>query len=262
MPYKDKQKQREAQRAYEEKRKGTRHRGWVFLLYPESCTENWADLLTTEQIPACVSPMHDSDVNGDGTPKKPHMHVLALWDGPTSYQSAKALCDLLGGVIPPENPMPGMPKPWAQSVRAAARYLCHLDNPEKVQYDPNDVREFGGVDYFELIASASDDDDELDKMFDFIDENNIVSYAEFVRYCRARKPEWRRLVYHRYAAVVSRYIKSFAWESQTATREDEITQERREHDRLLQERLEREAGDWAMATLERLAVERLQQQND
>lgn len=248
MPYKDKSKQQEAQRAYEEKRKGTRHRGWVFLVYPESAPENWRELLEVEQVPCLVSPLHDQDENADGTPKKPHHHVLALWDNPTTYESAKALADLVGGVIPPKNPKPGTPKPWVQSTRAAARYLCHLDNADKAQYSPDQVLQMNGAEFFDIIASAADDDDELDKIFDFIDEHSVVSFAEFVRWCRTNKPEWRRLVYHKYAAIVTRYIKSCAWEAgrESKTDADDLERMRRSVAAEEQERAELNAGNWAM----------------
>ena len=214
MPYKDPEKQRQAQRAYDEKRKGQRHRGWICVSYPESEADNLREVLTNEGVPTYISPVHDRDVNGDGTPKKPHRHYLLLWDSPTSYEVAKSVADAMGAVMPPKNPKPGAPKPYAVVVRTAARYLCHLDNPEKAQYDPNEVEcvNCSLADYFELINSAGDDDDELDKIFDFIDECGITSFAQFCRYVRQDRLEWRRLVYHKYAAVISRYLKSCEWE--------------------------------------------------
>ena len=41
-------------------------------------------------------------------------------------------------------------------VRGYARYLCHLDNPEKAQYNISDVISLGGADYQEVISLASD----------------------------------------------------------------------------------------------------------
>lgn len=242
MPYKDKEKQKEAQRKYDEKRKGTRHRGWVWVAYPESVADGWREMLVNEGVPMFISPLHDRDVNADGTPKKPHMHGLMLWENPSTYESAKAIADAIGAVMPPKNPMPGAPKPYAATVRGAARYLCHLDNPDKVQYDPEDVMCINCTlaDYYEVISSAGDDDLILDEITDYIDENEVVSFAAFVRYCKQERPDWKRLAYHKYAAFITRYIKSIEWEK----RPD------REDVEAIKERAYREAGNWAMGRIE------------
>lgn len=242
MPYRDKEKQREAQRRYEEKRKGTRHRGWVWVHYPESVDKDWREKLTNEGVPMFVSPLHDRDVNADGTPKKDHNHTLALWDSPTSYEVARPIADAIGAVMPPKNPRPGAPKPYAANVRSAARYLCHLDNPDKAQYSPEDVTCINCTiaDYYELISSAGDDDLILDDITDYIDEHGVTSFAAFIRYCKQERPEWKRLAYHKYAALITRYIKSVEYENRpSASDYNKI----REH-------AEFEAGNAAMAAIE------------
>ncbi|WP_369522010.1 Rep family protein [Eggerthella lenta] len=37
-----------------------------------------------------------------------------------------------------------------------ARYLTHMDSPDKAQYDPEGVCEFGGADWRDLCATTSD----------------------------------------------------------------------------------------------------------
>lgn len=255
MPYKDKERQRAAQREYEEKRKGTRHRGWVWVSYPESVAQDWREKLENEGVPMFISPLHDRDKNADGTPKKPHNHGLMLWDSPTSYETAKAIADAIGAVMPPKNPKPGAPKPYAQNVRTAARYLCHLDNPDKAQYNPEDVTCINCTlaDYYAIISSASDDDEVLDEITDYIDANEVVSFAAFIRYCKQERPDWRRLAYHQYAAFLTRYIKSCAWErtNDLAAREqafDEYMSNVLEANR---EKAELEAGNMTLNVLER-----------
>lgn len=242
MPYASKEQQRAAQRKYDEKRKGTRHRGWVWVSYPESVDENWREKLVNEGVPAYVSPLHDRDVNADGTKKKPHNHAVMLWDNPTVYETAKAISDAIGAVMPPKNPKPGTPKPYAANVRSALRYLCHLDNPDKAQYDPEQVTCINATlaDYYELISSAGDDDLILDEITDFIDENCVTSFASFIRYCKQEKPEWKRLAYHKYAALITRYIKSVEWENRP---------DRTDYSAML-ERAELEAGNGAMRAIE------------
>lgn len=259
MPITDPKKRKEAQQRADEKRKGQRHRGWVGILYEDSAPENWRELVTVGGVPCCVSPLHDSDLNADGQPKKPHRHVLAVWDGPVMYDTAKEFMDEIGAVMPPKNPKPGQTKPWAVTVRGASRYLCHTDNPDKAQYSPDDVLSFNGANYFEMANCPGDDDVALDEITDFIDAQGVTSFAAFVRYVKQERPDWKRLTYHKYAAFITRYIKAVAWEARDDL--DERQRDLMEQERDLQERerhmLERlrekaqaEAGNEAMGMLE------------
>ena len=51
-------------------KKDVRARTWTFILYPESAPENWRYILDGYHIPWVESPLHDKDVNPDGTVKK------------------------------------------------------------------------------------------------------------------------------------------------------------------------------------------------
>ena len=44
-----------------------RGRNWWIVVYPESLPENWKEIISTE--PVAISPLHDKDVNADGTKK-------------------------------------------------------------------------------------------------------------------------------------------------------------------------------------------------
>ena len=63
-----------------------------------------------------------------------------------------------------------------------ARYLCHLDQPKKHRYDPADVQAFGALDYQRLIMAGRDEDNLLDEMMEYIDENCITSFRQFCVY--------------------------------------------------------------------------------
>lgn len=52
-----------------------------------------------------------------------------MFDGVKTIEQAKDLFEQIGGV--------GCEK--VNSIRGYARYLCHLDNPEKAQYDQGAV---------------------------------------------------------------------------------------------------------------------------
>ncbi len=126
--------------------RASRTRDFATVIYPESAPENWLDILKEQKIQALVSPLHDSDLNADNTPKKPHYHVHIMFEGPKTKEQAVSLFSLIGGV--------GCE--IVNSRRGMARYLTHEDNPEKHKYSRDDVIQIGGVDYFEIINLPSD----------------------------------------------------------------------------------------------------------
>lgn len=132
-------------------------RNYYTVVYPDSAPKNWIDVLSEERVPAFVSPLHDADVNPDGEAKKPHWHVMIMFDGPKPADRARAIFDKIGGV--------GCDA--VVSVRGYARYLCHLDNPEKHQYDQGDVRQLSGADYVAAIGLPTDKYKAVQEMIDW-----------------------------------------------------------------------------------------------
>lgn len=110
-----------------------RTRNFATVVYPESAPENWFDILAEMKIPAFVSPLHNMDVNPTGEVKKEHYHVMIMFEGVKTVEQALDVFRQIGGVEYCEQ---------IQSLRGYARYLCHLDNPEKHQYNTEDVISF------------------------------------------------------------------------------------------------------------------------
>ena len=50
--------------------KDKRTRNWMIIVYPDSAPERWEDILDEMHIAWACSPLHDKDVNADGTPKR------------------------------------------------------------------------------------------------------------------------------------------------------------------------------------------------
>ena len=172
---------KEVQRRADAKRVG-RTRNFATIVYPESAPENWQNLIAESKLQAFISPLHDSDINPDGTHKKPHYHVIICFDTVKTLDQAKVFTQKIGGI--------GIEK--VSTLRGYARYLCHLDNPEKAQYSQNLVKSFGGADYQEVIALPSDKYKILGEMIDYCTDNHVISYAELVRYARANRQDWFR----------------------------------------------------------------------
>lgn len=205
MPYKDPEKAKAAKKKYDEKRAG-RTRNFATVVYPESAPDNWIDILNEYHVATLISPLHDCDIDPSGNLKKPHYHVLLIFEGPKDFDNqVKPIFDSIGAVG----------RELVNSVRGYARYLCHLDNPEKHQYDVNDVRQLGGADYLGLIQLPTDDIQILKDIFLFIRKNEIYSMAEFLDVVAVHRPEWFSTVALSRGYIVDKYIKSRAWERDT-----------------------------------------------
>ena len=57
-----------------------RSRTWAFEIYPDSADSNWYNQLCELMIHAYISPLHDQDIDEDGKPKKPHYHIMLMYD--------------------------------------------------------------------------------------------------------------------------------------------------------------------------------------
>lgn len=157
-----------------------RTRNWVCVVYPESAPNNWTEILASECVPAIVSPLHNKDVNPTGEPKKPHYHVILQFAGVKSRDQVIDICNKFGGVGPGP----------CSNIQGYARYLIHKDNPEKAQYDSQDVQCFSGADWSELIKTSKDRYDTLAQIIDYINSNDICYYSDLITYCKDNKREW------------------------------------------------------------------------
>lgn len=158
----------------------SRTRNWVCVVYPESSPNNWTEILAGECVPAIVSPLHDKDVNPTGEPKKPHWHVILQFAGVKSRDQVIDICNKFGGV----NPGP------CNNLQGYARYLIHKDNPEKAQYDPQDIQCFSGADWSDLIKTSKDRYDALGAIMQFAHDHNISYYSDLMDYCKNYNREW------------------------------------------------------------------------
>lgn len=180
---------------------GKRTRNWATIIYDP--LEDWLDKLKEFCISFFVSPLHDRDVNPVGEDKKAHYHLIIMFDGPKTREQASQIFDSVGGVG----------AEYVNSMRGYARYLCHLDNPEKVQYDPNDVISFGPTaDYVGVIGLPTDKYDSIGAMMDWVDRERCISFAKLLRYARDYNEIWFRSLCDNSTIVMREYIKSFTWE--------------------------------------------------
>ena len=179
----------------------TRTRNFACVVYPESAPDNWQSILSDQFVPAFISPLHNKDLNPTGEVKKEHFHVMIMFDSVKTIEQAKVIFDLISGV--------GCEV--VNSTRGYARYLCHLDNPEKAQYNIDDVRCLSGADYANVISLVTDKYKAIGEMIDFCQVNDIFSYATLLEYCRLERFDWFRVLCDSGTVVIKEYLKSRSW---------------------------------------------------
>ena len=180
-----------------------RTRNFATVVYPESAPENWQEILSEQFVPAFISPLHNMDVNPTGEQKKEHFHVMIMFDSVKTSDQAKEIFDKIGGV--------GVEV--VQSLRGYARYLCHMDNPEKHQYNPEEVRSLCGADYTGTIGLVIDKYKSIREMISFCKKYNILSYADLLEYCSEERFDWFRVLCDNGTVVIKEYLKSRSWGS-------------------------------------------------
>lgn len=179
-------------------KKDNRFRNFVIVFYPDSCPANFIDIINDFHCQAFLSPLHDKDVNADGEFKKPHYHLMLMFEGNKSISQIQDFSDRLSGVLPQE----------VNSIRSHARYLVHLDNPDKFQYNISDVKSFCGADYSDIINLASDKYKAIFDMIQFCNDNNIVEFCDLVNYACTNNFAWFRVLADNGTMVVKEYLKS------------------------------------------------------
>lgn len=139
---------------YEEFR-NLKRKYWTFVYWGEG-VENDVDndfrvhaahSLESMVIPSLISPYHDSDLKEDGSIAKRHVHVIVMNEQPIRYNLMLKTLQCGCGF---ENLNYLQP---VANLHSMMRYLCHLDNPDKVQYNPLDVIRIAGAEY--VIESES-----------------------------------------------------------------------------------------------------------
>lgn len=179
-----------------------RARNFVSIGYPESLNKDWRLILSEACVPCVVSPLHDKDINPDGEQKKPHYHIMLMFDSMKTQEQAQEVFDSIGAIK----------CQVVKNTRSQARYFCHLDNPEKFQYNILDCSQYGAADYQALIDSPSDKFSCIAEMMDYCDSNDIHSFAELARYARDNENTWFRCLCTNGSLFMKEYLKSLTWE--------------------------------------------------
>lgn len=190
----------------DKKSRNIKKRNWAFVLYPESAPADWREVLQKSGLQCVISPLHDKDFNADGEPKKPHWHVIVCYSGPTSYNVVNALCGSLNATIPQA----------LEQVKGYYRYLTHKDNPEKAQYDEQDIRTINGfniADFSELTRSEVNAI--MFQLQKLIREREIYEYSDFMDYLQDNDMRSEYDIASCHTMFFDRYIQSRRYKRMT-----------------------------------------------
>lgn len=190
-----------------------RTRSWTFMLYPTEgnppAPSNWREILNDEHVQWIESPLHDKDVwtaedelkdptHKVGNLKKAHHHILLMFESVKSYEQVKKITDKLNAPIPQV----------CNGARGLVRYMAHLDDPGKAQYNVADIIGHGGADVAELLKpTATERHAMLREIRAFIWENRITEFADFMIYCDRERQDWSELMDDS-AYITKEFIKS------------------------------------------------------
>lgn len=156
---------------YESESKELRSNLWTFCIYPESMPKNYLDVINGFMIPTLLSPLHDADLNGNGMEKKAHMHVMMHFGSRAnkSYNQVMKFVEKLNGC----------PCEVVHNSVGMIRYFIHRDNPEKHQYNLEDIKSFFGFQYLEAFENNYTDESRLFQFLeDLCEDNKVYNYYQ------------------------------------------------------------------------------------
>jgi len=194
---------------YEEKRAGQRTRNWTVVFYPEDLPEDWISLVDSLLFRWIQSPLHDKDLNADGTPKKAHYHALFMFE---SIKTVEQIKEMLAGILGKSETgsIIGAAPPQKVTDRCAlVRYMAHMDNPDKAKYEVSDIVGHNGADPAEILRySATETREMIIAMEEYIEDNGILELADFSRAIRYDYPEWHTILATKMTMYFNAFIRS------------------------------------------------------
>lgn len=178
-------------------------RAWGAIYYPESPDDATIfDLLEQTHVPALVSPLHDSDVftatdeaknseHRQGKLKKIHYHVMVIFDGPARESQARTVFATLGDRCTQHiEPI--------SSISAMTRYFVHLDNPDKFQYNIDDIASLNGASIsLQKQLTPEEVSSLISIIIHWIKDTNCLEYSDLIDFAISESPDWMQVVCNR-----------------------------------------------------------------
>lgn len=214
---------KEKQKEYDKKRAGKRGRNFNFLVYPDDAVSDWVERLDETHLRWIEGPLHDRDVWSDtdeaenpehkkGEFKKAHKHCMLMCDGIKSIEQATNILRGVFGVNEETGTMTGCAFPELTADRSATvRYMAHMDNPTKAQYDISDIIGHNGADPTDIIKfNMSEVLQKMVEMEHFIEDNQISCPHVFAQRIRDEHRDWYQIYVTKNTYYFNAILKSHA----------------------------------------------------
>jgi hypothetical protein len=197
----------------DKKESDKRYRHWTCVVYPESAPQNWRDIINENHVEWIESPLHDKDIDAEGKIKKPHWHLLISFEGVKNFEQIKEITNEINAPIPQK----------VASAKGLVRYMIHMDDADKYQYDKSKIIAHGGADISELLKpTASSRYQMITEMAVFVREQNITEFCDLFDAAAANHPDdWLPLLCDNSGYIIGQYIKSYRFKLETAQRKIE-----------------------------------------
>lgn len=171
-----------------------KYRHFMILLYPE--WGNYQDIL--QDIKGSFKKYAYIKHIPEEEEKKEHVHLVLSLDNPRSEISLSKRLDIDKRFVK-----------HIKSLRGSCRYLIHIDNEDKYQYNLDQVivsHSFKSI-YFKSFDDLLSDEEILANIYGFIDDNNFLSSIqleiELTKYVCSNAFE---RVFKRYYNTIVKYI--------------------------------------------------------
>lgn len=171
-----------------------RYRNFMILLYPE--WENFKDIL--QDIKGSFKRYAYIKHIPEAEEKKEHFHLILSLDNPRTIESLSKRV--------------GVPKNLIQSIkglRGSCRYLVHIDNEDKYQYDLTQVivsNAFKDT-FFKSFDDLMSESEIIENIFSFIDDNKnmppVLLEVELVKFVNDNN---FNTIFKRYYNSICKYI--------------------------------------------------------
>ncbi len=171
-----------------------RSRNFMILLYPE--WENYIDIL--QDIKGSFKKYAYIKHIPEEKEKKEHVHLILSLDNPRTITSLSKRLEI------PKNLIQRIKSP-----RASCRYLVHLDNEEKYQYDLSQVIVSNAFksSFFKAFDDLLSEEEILENIYSFIDDfkglNPVKLEVELTKYVCSNNFD---VIFRRYYNSIIKYV--------------------------------------------------------
>lgn len=169
--------------------KDKRSNKWAFLIYEDSTSSNYQDILEQMHIPYILSSWHNQDIDrSTGEIKKSHKHGALFFDSLKSYSQISEL--LQQHLNTPSH------IEIIMSPKGMFDYFIHASNPDKTPYDVNDIESGCGFDLNKFLLDQGQSE-VFSNIIDMIEDQDFIEFQDLVMYARQHHLSYLDLIIQR-----------------------------------------------------------------